>query len=347
MEGGAFQSKALLEESRKSVFVFLHQTREETHPSYHLITREYLEEDFLHPVYFFLRPDLTEVSKENRHHHEALGPSQIRDVLVETRKEWGAGLSEADYAKHRAALAEAEARLAAGAFAEAKALFAPLAGLKARCGIRDRAAAALRFIAALAGLSAEAAPLGGEPVALLGRGDLPGALRELRRADRGEAGKALAEKVLVAIREFVRLRPLRYEMLLLTTGTYHYLRAEWESDLPPFSGLALQLSYRTDDGKTSESYGLYDRVQPFRHHRAAVSVTSRDLRLAKVANARAQLWLGDVLLHEELLRKEPADFPEDESHVKVGPDPLPPDETLGAWVKSEGREWKVGRYPGR
>ena len=108
-----------------------------------------------------------------------------------------------------------------------------------------------------------------------------------------------------------------------------------------------QLSYLTDAGKTHEGYGAFDQVPPFRRHRTAVSVTSRDIRLAKIANARAQLWLGDVLVQEVKLHDEPADFPADESNVKVGPEPLGADETLGWWVKSQPREWQVGRYPAR
>ena len=45
MEGGAFQSKSLARLSRNdALFVFLHQTREDSVASYKLITEEYLEE---------------------------------------------------------------------------------------------------------------------------------------------------------------------------------------------------------------------------------------------------------------------------------------------------------------
>ncbi len=46
MEGGAFQSKKLAKASLDYKFVFLHQTAEDSVPSYKLVTEEYLEEDF-------------------------------------------------------------------------------------------------------------------------------------------------------------------------------------------------------------------------------------------------------------------------------------------------------------
>ena len=127
--------------------------------------------------------------------------------------------------------------------------------------------------------------------------------------------------------------------------SYYYLRAEWETDLLPFDGLAAQISYRTDEGKSVEGYGIWDRVAASKHHRAATSLTRKYMHYADMVNGRVQLWLDDVLLHESLLEKEPSDFPPETSHIVYGPDLLGAGETLGSGVRGKLREYEVGRYP--
>jgi hypothetical protein len=337
----------MAKESHQSVFVLLHQTREDCKPSYALLTREYLPEDFFHPAYFFLRPDGSEVDTANRHCHEALAAKQMVDILKDIRKAWGPGLTEADYAKHKAALAAAEKLVTDGDAAAARTALKPLAALKARCGLADRARACLRFLDAVEALAKELPA--GEVAERARRGDLAGALRELRRrASTDEASRAAADRVLEVIRSFVKLARVRYEPLVLAGVSYHYLRAEWSTDLPAFSGLTVELGYLADDGRALLGFGTFDEVAPFCRHRAAAGLTGGFLRGARVANLRVRLFIGDVLLAETLLAPAPAEFPAEADGVRTGPDLLSPDETLGTNVRGRLRgEWGVGGFPGR
>ena len=87
----------------------------------------------------------------------------------------------------------------------------------------------------------------------------------------------------------------------------------------PFSGLTLTIAYLTDKGKTLEGFATYDQVRPYKHHRAATSLSSRMLRLADVTNARLQLWIDDFLLTEQLWKADgPKEFPYEDSNVQVG-----------------------------
>jgi hypothetical protein len=335
----------MAKESHQSVFVLLHQTKPEHQPDYALLTREYLPEDFFHPAYFFMRPDGTEVDTANRHCHEALAAKQMIDILKEIRKAWGPGLSEADYAKHGATLGEAEKLLAAGDASAARAALKPLAALRQKCGLADRARADLRFLDAIEALAKEVPA--GEVADKVGRGDLVGALRELRRrAARDETAEVAAGKVIEVLKGNVKLAPVRYEPLVLQGISYHYLRAEWSTGLPPFCGLSVELAYLTDDGRALLGWGTFDDVAPFRRHRAAASLTGGFLRGARVANLRVRLMVGDALLAEELLRPAPAEFPVEKGGVVSGPDLISPDETLGTFVRGRLRgEWQVGRCP--
>ncbi|MHC4860350.1 MAG: hypothetical protein ACYTDY_09700 [Planctomycetota bacterium] len=340
--------------SLKYVFVFLHQTREDSRPSYELVTKEYLEESFLHPVYFFLRPDGTELDKKHRHHHEALAGQQILKILQKIQKEWGPGLSIEQYEKAKADLAKADELLAAGDEDGAKGILEKLAKLKARCGVKDRAKAMLIEIELTRRLleawrkKEGVPPALGEQVAkgLSGR-DLVAVFKMLRAAKPKPAPDPVGsflDEVTIALREAIRLNPVRLDEVYIGTRTFYYLRAEWETSLSPFDGLVLQIGYVTDQPKTLEGWAVFDKVAPHKHHRAACSLSSLDLRLRDVANVRAQLWIGDFLLHESLLKKEPTQFPEEQSHVTVGPDLLRVDETLGVSSHSRLREYNVGRY---
>ena len=344
MEGGAFRTKSFEKTSRNYVFVYQHQTREDSVDSYRLVTEEYLPEDFLHPAYFFLRPDGTEADPANRHHHEALSAGQMEKILAGIQKEWGRGLDEKDYAAAKAKLEEAEAHLAAGEREAAVPLLEELAKLRERCGIKDRAKAWLTLIGEADALLPAVAEASADAAKSLGALDVVGAWRTLGRMD-GEAPEALAGKLLDAIRAHVRLAPVRLERVFLSTGSLYYLRAEWATELPQFDGLVLQLSYLTDAPKSFEGFAKYREMEPFGHHRAAFSMSHRAFRLKDVVNGRAQLWLDGVLLGESLKAETPADFPWVDESVMEGPELLGEDDTLGARVKAKLEDYRIGRYP--
>lgn len=355
MEGGTFQSKSLAASSRKdAVFVFLHQTQAASDPSYAITTREYFEEDFFHPAYVFLRPDGTELDKKHRNHHLTISAGYIDDVFAGIRKEWGSkGLSPEAWEKTKASLAEAEEATVAGDPEKARGIFKRVAGSKTRCGAKDRALAALRVLDLRASTAEAWQALEGIDESLragvgklLSAGDLGGALLALDKAPGIGVGSALAgfrNTLLAGLKEAIRLSPARLDRVFLSTGTYYYLRAQWATDLPVVNDLAVQLSYVTSRAETREGYAVYDAVRPYGRHRACVSMTSRDFGVADLSNARVQLWLGKHLLHESLFKAEPSEFPEEASHVTVGPDLLDAKETLGANVKADLREYEVGR----
>ncbi len=352
MEGGTFQSPSLARASRKYVFVLLHQTREDSRESYRLITEEYLPEEFLHPVYFFLRPDGTEVDAGNRHHHEALGPSQILKILDGIQRRWGRGLTEKEYAKHGPVFAEGRALFSRGKPAEAAERLAPLAGLKARCGLRDRAAAMRDTARVSADLASEWRELGCPERALfrgvagaLRAGDLPGAWRRLRaRAEEGRL-RAFREKIESELRRRIRLLPVRLSRVVAGGHIYWYLKAAWRSDLPAFDGLVLQLGYLCEGPRTCEGYARFDRVEPAPHHRAALSAAARDLRLRDVLDARARLWLDGLLLHESHHRRPPRAFPAmEDGHVLVGPDLLRKEDALAVDYRAKLVDYRLGTY---
>ncbi len=353
MEGGAFQSKSLARASVNDyVFVFLHQTRADSVKSYKLFTEEYLEEEFLHPAYFYFRPDGTEYDKAERGHHMALTAQHIDKVLKQIAKEWGRGLGKKAYGEALATLEAAEKQMAAEETTAARAGLDRVSRLKARCGVKDRAVAMLRLMDAQIELLAawraiedlpEQAKTGIEK-ALLGL-DPVSALRLLRR-ERLELPAALAfeEQLTGFLRQTIRLDPVKLDKIYLKTGTLYCLKALFATDLPDFDGLVLQISYRTDRDKTLEGFATFNRVRPYRRHRAAVCLSARDLHYAEVANARVQLFVGDVLLAESLLAKSPADFPLEDSHVVFGPDLLKSSESLSAGARADLRLYKIGRY---
>jgi hypothetical protein len=159
--------------------------------------------------------------------------------------------------------------------------------------------------------------------------------------------KALRPAAVEALRATIRLRPVRMDRVFLDDRSLYYLKARRETDLPEVSGLAMQIGYVDDKGKTYEGWAIYDGMKPSARHMAATSLSSRDLRLADIANARVQLWLDDLLIAESLLKPEPKEFPVEESNVLVGPDLLGPDETLNAGTRARMRKYTPGRYPGR
>lgn len=343
VEGGAFRATSLEKASREAVFVYQHQTRPDSAGSYRLIAEELMPEEFLHPVYLILRPDGTEADEANRHCHEALSARQIEKMIDGVARDWGKGLSGRDWEEARDALAAAEEQVAAGKVDEARPALEKLAKLRARCGVKDRAVALLDLIdraRKLAGAVAETDPPAAARLASL---DLVGAWRLLRKST-ADGADAAAEQVLAEIRRFVRLRPVRLDKLLLSTGTLYYLRAEWETDLPAFDGLVLQMGYLTDAPKSFEGFATFDAVEPCRHHRAAFSMRAVDFRLHDVVNARAELWLDGVLVAEERMAKTPAEFPFESESVMVGPDLLTESDTLGSRVKATLRKYELGRY---
>jgi hypothetical protein len=182
----------------------------------------------------------------------------------------------------------------------------------------------------------------------LRRGELVTTFRTLRKAG-DDAAEDFLPAVIDALKETIRLQPLRLDRVFADQRSYYYLRAEWATDLMPFSGLTLTLAYLTDRGQTLEGHATYDRVRPYKRHRAATSLSSRMLRLADVTNARIQLWIDDFLLAEHLWKADgPKDFPHEDSNVTIGPDLLGEKETLGAGVKADLRRYRVGRYgPGK
>ncbi len=353
MEGGAFQSKSLARLSRSdAIFVFLHQTREDSVASYKLITEEYLEESFLHPAYLYFRPDGTEFDSKERMHHMAITAQRVEKVLGKIAKEWGRGLSVKEYGKALASIEAAEKLLTAESWEQAEGSLSAVTRLRARCGVKDRAKAVLRTIEARKRLLATWRAIEELPTRFAGtveqslkQGDPVGALRILRK-ERSEHEQVVAfeEALLEHLRESIRLEPLRFDKVYLSTGTLYQLKARWATDLPEFDGLTMQISYRTDRDKTLESYAVYNDVRPYGRHRAAVSLSARDLHYTEVANARVQLWLSDVLLHESLLKEAPADFPREESHLVFGPELLTAAESLSAGARADVRIFKVGRY---
>jgi hypothetical protein len=353
VEGGAFQSKSLARLSKDdAIFVFLHQTRPDTVKSYKLITEEYLEESFNHPAYLYFRPDGTEFDKKERMHHMAITAQRAEKVLKKISKEWGRSLKVKDYEKALETIKSAEELLVAENWEEASGLLSGVTRLRARCGVKDRAKAILSTIEARKRLLADWRAIEELPRLLqqrveqtLKKGDPAGALRLLRKERSDLVPVAEFEKQVIAhLRETIRLEPLRFDKVLLSTGILYQLKACWATDLPEFDGLAIQISYRTDREKTLESYGIYNDVRPYGRHRAASSLTARDLHYAEVVNGRVQLWIADVLLHEALLKESPAEFPPETSHVMFGPDLLSADESLSSGAKAEVKVFKVGRY---
>jgi hypothetical protein len=355
VEGGAFQSKKLAKASQDFIFVWQHQTAADSCDSYRLVTEEFLPKDFLHPAYFFLRPDGTEVSKENRHHHEAISAQLILRILEETQKEWGKPLSGKDYEKAKAELAEAEAHYFASRADEARAVLEKLSRRRERCGVKERARTMLRDLEVRDRLlEAFRAEVPGDdppedlrrPEEMIRRGRLDALYRWLGARDDG-LSKALLPKVVEALRESIRLKPLKMDRVFLDDKSLYYLKAEWETDLAQISALVMQIGYVTDKKETFEGWAVYDEVRPSTHHRAATSLSSRDLRLADLVNARVQLWLDGLLLHESRLKPEATEFPEQAGNVIIGPDLLGPDETLNSGAQANMRTYQVGRYPGR
>ncbi len=353
MEGGAFQNKSLARVSRNdAIFVFLHQTREDSVKSYKLITEEYLEENFQHPAYLYFRPDGTEFDQSERMHHTALPAQRIARVLRRISKEWGKHLPVLEYEKALREIKAAEDLLRTGNWEEASGLLERAAGLRARCGVRDRATAILGTIEARKRMLAEWRSIEDAPRALAGsveqsllEGNPVRVLQILRKDPVDDEKIAAFELGLIAyLREVIRLEPLRFEKVYLSTGTLYQLKACWATDLPEFDGLGVQISYRTDRDQTLEGYGIYENMRPYSHHRAAVSLTARGLHYAEVVNARVQLWVADVMLDEAKLHDEPADFPPEESHVQVGPDLLGASESLSAGAKADVLLFKVGKY---
>ena len=351
MEGGAFQSKKLAKASHDYVFVWLHQTQADSCASYKLVTEEFLEEEFLHPAYIFLRPDGTEIDKANRHHHEAITAQLILKILDRAQKDWGRGLSEKDYGEARASMDRALSLFVEKNEEESRKLLAGLAKLRERCGIRERAEAMLGEMAIRKKLLADWTAREGVRQGLaesvertLRSGELVTTFRTLRKAS-DEAAESFLPAVTEALKETIRLRPLRLDRVFADQRSYYYLRAEWETDLMPFSGLTLTLAYVTDEGMTLEGFGTFDRVRPYRHHRAATSLSSRMLKLQDVANARIQLWIDDFLLAESYWKADgPKEFPREDSNVVVGPDLLREEESLGVGVRAQLRRYQVGRY---
>jgi hypothetical protein len=352
VEGGAFQSKKLAKASVDNMFVFLHQTAEEPSGSYKLVTEEYLEEKFEHPAYFFLRPDGTEVSELNRHHHMAITAQLILKILKKIQKDWGRPLSVKEYKAAKADMVEAEKLFLAGKGEEAKKLLTKLSRLKARCGLKARASAMLsemevreKLLAAWNAKEGVPEKFAGEIEYSLRTGELVKAWRALRKS--GEtAAEEMVPPVTEALKELIRLRPLRMDKVYADTRAYYYLRAEWRTDMVPFDGLVLTLAYLAEGGKTFEGYATYDHVKPNNRHRAATSLSSRDLRLKNLVNARIQLWVDDLLIGESLWKPErPKDFPVEKSHVVVGPDLLKENESLGVSSHSNFKNYAVGRYP--
>ncbi len=353
MEGGAFQSKSLARLSRNdALFVFLHQTREDSVASYKLITEEYLEESFLHPAYLYFRPDGTEFDKKERMHHMAITAQHAEKVLGKIAKEWGRGLKVKEYEKALGSIETAEKLLTAENWEEAEEILSAVTRLRARCGVKDRAVAILGTVEVRKRQLADWRAIEGLPPRLAGKvekflesGDPVGALRIIRKERLGhERVAAFEQGLLEHLRATIRLKPLRFHRVFLSTGTLYQLKACWATDLPEFDGLGLQISYRTDRDKTLESYGIYNNVRPYQRHRAAVSLTARALHYSQVVNARVQLWIADVLLHESLLKESPVEFPPDESNVRFGPDLLRADESLSAGARADVRLYKVGRY---
>lgn len=353
MEGGAFQNKSLARMSRNdAIFVFLHQTREDTIASYKLITEEYLDEEFLHPAYLYFRPDGTEYDKKERMHHTALSAQRIEGVLKRIGKEWGKSLTVKEYEKALGETEAAEDLLRGEDWRDAANLLTGVTRLRARCGVKDRAQAMLRTIDAWKQLLTEWRAIEGAPRALAKKvdeallaGDPSRALVLLRKEHSDHAQVVAVEQKLIAhLREAIRLEPLRFDKVLLSTGTLYMLKARWATDLPEFDGLGIQLSYFTSREQTLQSYGVYENMRPCSRHCAAVSLTARGLHYAEVANARVQLWIGDVMLHEAKLSDEPAGFPPEESHVLTGPDLLTSAESLSAGARADVRLFKVGVY---
>jgi hypothetical protein len=334
------------------MFVLLHQTAEDSGASYKLVTEEYLEENFLHPAYFFLRPDGTEADEANRKHHMAMTAQFILKVLNRIQKDWGRPLSVKEYTAAKAQMVDAEKLFNAGKGEEAKALLAKLSRLKARCGLKERAKAMLREMGIREKLLAAWNAKEGVPENFakeiehaLRTGHLVKAWRML-----GKSGETAAEEMLPpvteAIKELIRLKPLRMDKVYAESRAYYYLRAEWQTDMVPFDGLVLTLAYLAEGGKTFEGFATYDHVKPSRRHRAATSLSSRSLRLKNLVNARLQLWIDDLLIAESQWKADgPKVYPVEKSHVVVGPDLLKEEESLGVSNHSQFRKYGVGRYP--
>ncbi|MEN8151715.1 MAG: hypothetical protein ABFS86_18005, partial [Planctomycetota bacterium] len=302
MEGGAFQSKKMAKATHEYVFVWQHQTEPDSCESYKLVTEEFLEETFLHPAYIYLRPDGTEIDKELRDHHMSIPGQKMLQILDRAQKEWGRGLTEAEYAKHRETMKEAEELFVARKGEEAKKLLKGLGKLRQRCGLKERAKAMLAEMAVREKLLAEWNAREDTRPALkasiersLRIGEIVPAWRTLRKAS-DDVAEEFEKKVLEALSELIRLKPIRLDRVFADQRSYYYLRAEWETDLMPFTGLVLTLAYMTDRDRTLGGYAKFDQLRPYRHHRAATSLDSRMLKLQDVTNARVQLWLDDVLL---------------------------------------------------
>jgi len=352
VEGGTFQSKKLAKASHDYLFVWLHQTEPDSCESYKLVTEEFLEETFLHPAYIYLRPDGTEIDKDYRAHHMAVAAQPMLKILSTAQREWGRGLSEKEYAEGRETMAKALGLFVDRQEAEAAKLLRGVAKLRARCGLRERAKAMLvemeirkRLLADWTAREGVREGLAKSVERTLRNGELVTTFRTLVKAG-DDAAKDFLPVVTEALRETIRLRPLRMDKVYADNRAYYYLRAEWATDLMPFSGLTVTLAYVTEKGKTLEGFAKYDRMRPYKRHRAATSLSSRMLRLQDLTNARIQLWIDDFLLAESHWKDDgPKEFPYEESNVVVGPDLLREEETLGAGVKADLRRYSVGRYP--
>jgi hypothetical protein len=328
----------------------------DSQPSYKLITEKYLPEDFLHPAYFFLRPDGTEADEANRHHHEALPGQRILKILKAIARDWGRGLDRKSWLEAKKEIALAELQCLSGGWEGARERLTKVAALRARCGVKEQAKALLATLDARHRLLEEWRGLEGVPEVLVPRvaealaaGNFPDVWRAIRN-HRGSAKippvNAFREKVEEVLLEGIRLKPVVLDRIDLSGRTYWTLKAEWETTLPEIDGLVVQLSYLTERERTHESYVVLDDVRPYARHRAACCLDSRQLRLADVVNLKVELWLDDLPLHTSRLEEEPARFPEDESHVLFGPDLMEPHESLAAGGRYEIREFHVGRYPG-
>jgi hypothetical protein len=343
-------SRALGPPSDACVFVFLHRDRAETILDYKRFTIEFLPEEFLHPQFFFLRPDGTEIDETLRNEHHAYAASQIVKIL-ETRI-WpvtGKGLTPKLRDKAEQDLAKAKEALDAGKLDVAERALAPVLKLKPACGVKDRAAMLSDEIRARGELAAAwnelAATLTDPPAEVAGAiatGDWMGARKTLLR--RGAEARGLVGRIEEAVRKQFAVDEAHYQLIIAQDRGHHYLEVSFRTGPPIVESLTLEISALSQKGEVFEGHTLLHNLPPSSRHMACATLSSMALRGNLVQSFRARLYLGDLLVGEKIADGAPAAWPEPPARdVKTGPDFFQPGDAYHTSSEVVPEEIRVGR----